>query len=395
MVECIFAKLCCIDGVLGDASVFIPIEKETIYSRLKEKNFNKYGNEILYNGYTGTQIETEIFIGPTFYFRLKHMVAEKINSRGIGKVMGLTRQPTEGRRKGGGLRIGEMERDTVLSHGISNFIKESMMERSDKFSWCICKRCGTLVAFNIKENINLCRNCNNDDVAVIQTPYAFKLFIQELETMGIQPRLNTEFIDMPIEQAELVRNANAGGDGGADDGARADRAGGADGVNAGDDDAGAADDSDIDDALFNLEIDNFATKNTIVDEKTWKDTYDNNFVKMKGGMYDEEEEEEEQEGGNSDEDEEEEEAEGGNSDEDDETTEEEQEGGNSDVEEEEEEEEEETTSKEGSVSDGSVSSNSEGSGVSEGEEIWNDEEATGDAKETGAASDIKELYIEM
>ena len=113
---------------------FIPIEKETIYDRLKNNNFNKYGNEILYNGYTGQQISTEIFLGPTFYFRLKHMVAEKINSRGVGKVVGLTRQPTEGRRKGGGLRIGEMERDTVLSHGISNFIKESMMERSDSFA---------------------------------------------------------------------------------------------------------------------------------------------------------------------------------------------------------------------------------------------------------------------
>jgi hypothetical protein len=102
-----------------------------------------------------------------------------------------------------------MERDTVLSHGISNFIKESMMERSDKFSWCICKRCGTLVAFNMKENINLCKNCNNDDVAVIQTPYAFKLFIQELETMGIQPRLNTEDIDMPVDQAELIEDVDA------------------------------------------------------------------------------------------------------------------------------------------------------------------------------------------
>lgn len=387
LVECIFAKLCCIDGVLGDASVFIPIEKETIYSRLKEKNFNKYGNEILYNGYTGAQIDTEIFIGPTFYFRLKHMVAEKINSRGIGKVMGLTRQPTEGRRKGGGLRIGEMERDTVLSHGISNFIKESMMERSDKFSWCICKRCGTLVAFNIKENINLCRNCNNDDVAVIQTPYAFKLFIQELETMGIQPRLNTEFVDLPIEQAELVRNANAGG---ADDDAGG--AGAWAGAGADDDALGAADDNDIDDALFNSQIDNFATKNTIVDEKTWKDTYDNNFVKMKGGMYEEAEADEatddEQEGGNSEEEEEEEE------------------GGNSEEEEAEAEEDEEaeTEDEEGGSEGGSSGS------VSDGEEIWNDDEATGDAtdaaKETGdaketnggtvsTASDIKELYIEM
>jgi hypothetical protein len=282
LVECIFAKLCCIDGLLGDANVFIPIDQESIYNGLKKNNFNKYGNEILYNGYTGTQINTEIFLGPTFYFRLKHMVAEKMNSRGVGKVVGLTRQPTEGRRKGGGLRIGEMERDTILSHGISNFVKESMMERSDKFCWCICKRCGTLVSHNIKENINTCKNCNNDDVAVIQTPYAFKLFIQELETMGIQPRLNTELIDMPIDQMELVRGnyARGGDDGSDDDGVDDDGAGGAGGDDSSD--SGDSSDSDIDYQLFNSQVDNFATKNTIVDVKQWADTYDKN-KNMKGG----------------------------------------------------------------------------------------------------------------
>ena len=285
LVECIFAKLCCIDGVLGDASVFIPIEKETIYKGLKNNNFNKYGNEILYNGFNGTQIETEIFIGPTFYFRLKHMVAEKINARGVGKVVGLTRQPTEGRRKGGGLRIGEMERDTVLSHGISNFIKESMMERSDKFCWCICKRCGTLVSYNIKENINICRSCNNDDVAVIQTPYAFKLFIQELETMGIQPRLNTEFIDMPIDQLEFTRSSNAGNN---DDNTGDDSDDNIDNS----DDSDNSDDNDIDYNFFNSQIDNFTTKNTIIDEKTWKDTYHKKFDKIKGGNKNEEDAEE-------------------------------------------------------------------------------------------------------
>ena len=280
LVECIFAKLCCIDGLLGDANVFIPIDQESIYNGLENNNFNKYGNEILYNGYTGTQIDTEIFLGPTFYFRLKHMVAEKMNSRGVGKVVGLTRQPTEGRRKGGGLRIGEMERDTILSHGISNFVKESMMERSDKFCWCICKRCGTLVSHNIKENINTCNNCNNDDVAVIQTPYAFKLFIQELETMGVQPRLNTEMIDMPIDQRELVRGTNARGDDEDDDG---DGGSGDDGGNGGGDDSDDSSDSDIDYTLFNSQVDNFATKNTIVDEKQWADTYDKHNDKIKGG----------------------------------------------------------------------------------------------------------------
>ena len=283
LVECIFAKLCCIDGLLGDANVFIPIDQESIYNGLKNNNFNKYGNEILYNGYTGAQINTEIFLGPTFYFRLKHMVAEKMNSRGVGKVVGLTRQPTEGRRKGGGLRIGEMERDTILSHGISNFVKESMMERSDKFCWCICKRCGTLVSHNIKENINTCNNCNNDDVAVIQTPYAFKLFIQELETMGIQPRLNTEMIDMPIDQLELVRGTNVRGDNEDDDGNGSDGGSGGSGDDGGGDDSDDSSDSDIDYTLFNSQVDNFATKNTIVDEKQWADTYDKYNDKIKGG----------------------------------------------------------------------------------------------------------------
>jgi hypothetical protein len=205
------------------------------------------------------------------------MVAEKINSRGVGKVVGLTRQPTEGRRKGGGLRIGEMERDTVLSHGISNFIKESMMERSDKFCWCICKRCGTLVSHNIKENINICRGCNNDDVTLIQTPYTFKLFIQELETMGIQPRLNTEFIDMPIDQLEFTRSYNAGNN---DD----DSVDGEDATHDADsDDSDDINDKDIDYNFFNSQIDNFATKNTMMDGKIWKDTYHKKFDKIIGG----------------------------------------------------------------------------------------------------------------
>jgi hypothetical protein len=136
-----------------------------------------------------------------------------------------------------------------------------------------------LVSHNIKENINTCNNCNNDDVAVIQTPYAFKLFIQELETMGIQPRLNTEMIDMPIDQMELVRGTNARGDDEDDDG---DGGSGDDRGNGGDDSDDSSD-SDIDYTLFNSQVDNFATKNTIVDEKQWADTYDKHNDKIKGG----------------------------------------------------------------------------------------------------------------
>ena len=266
LVECIFAKLCCIEGILGDATVFIPIDNEAIYKKLEDNNYNKYGNEILYNGFTGKQIETEIFIGPTYYFRLKHMVAEKINSRGIGKVTGLTRQPTEGRRRGGGLRIGEMERDTLLSHGISMFIQESMMERSDKYAWSACKKCGTLVSLNIPLNINVCKNCNNDDIVVVRTPYSFKLLVQEFEAMGVQLRINTEEVDIPAEYIEpyiykgRLNNEDVGAS------------------SSGEDDENS--DSDIDD------IDIIDKNEDKINKKRWEELYEDNFEETnykKGG----------------------------------------------------------------------------------------------------------------
>lgn len=214
LVECVFSKLCCINGVLGDGSVFIPFDENQIYNKLGEHGFNSHGNEILYNGFNGQQIASEIFIGPTFYFRLKHMVADKLNVRGhdrdkneLPKVM-LTRQPTSGRRKGGGLRIGEMERDSVLSHGTSLFIKESMMERSDKFSWSVCKRCGIMSVYNPskKNRIIKCNLCKKDDIVVVQTPYAFKLLTQELQCMGIEMRINTESIQEEDEEFMNEKN---------------------------------------------------------------------------------------------------------------------------------------------------------------------------------------------
>lgn len=207
LVECVFSKFCCINGVLGDGTVFIPFDNNIIYNDLTNMGFDKHGNEILYNGYNGNQIDTEIFIGPTFYFRLKHMVAEKIHSRGGGPELPrvlLTRQPTSGRRKNGGLRIGEMERDSVLSHGVSLFMKESMNERSDKFLWAVCKKCGTLALYSPKIRLHMCSNCNKNDIALIDTPYTFKLLIQELETMGIQLRINTEYVENPIQQLEDI-----------------------------------------------------------------------------------------------------------------------------------------------------------------------------------------------
>jgi DNA-directed RNA polymerase II subunit RPB2 len=208
LVECVFAKLCCLEGTLGDGSVFVPFRQEVICDRLEDHGFERYGNEILYNGFTGATIPTEIFMGPTFYLRLKHMVADKIHARGAGFVNPhdqLTRQPTGGRSKMGGLRFGEMERDSLLSHGLSQFIKESYMERSDKYRWLVCKHCGGLMDYSQKEgqykNI-ACRLCGTTEFNCFETPFAFKLLKQEMEAMGLAMRLSDIPFDIGLEPVE-------------------------------------------------------------------------------------------------------------------------------------------------------------------------------------------------
>jgi len=195
LVECVFSKLCTLEGVIGDGTVFLPFDKDSVFERLSTKGFEKYGNEMMYNGRTGEMINTEIFLGPTFYLRLKHMVTDKVHARGTGPKVLLTHQPTSGRSKAGGLRIGEMERDVIVGHGMSQFVKESMMEKADKYVWAVCKHCGTLAKYAPKTNLMACQSCKSNQVSVISTPYSFKLLVQELESIGVQMRLS----DMPFE----------------------------------------------------------------------------------------------------------------------------------------------------------------------------------------------------
>ena len=214
IVETIMAKVCCMEGVIGDGSVFIPLDQEALYDNLEAHNFNRHGNEVLYNGMTGRQIDTEIFIGPIYYYRLKHMVADKIHARSTGGKVQLTHQPTSGRSAGGGLRIGEMERDSLLCHGLAQFSKECMMEKSDKFKWAVCKHCGTIANYNPAMSIMNCGSCNKSAISVIETPYCFKLLIQEMEAMGVSIRLTTEVrnditqlltdIDVDLDELQVV-----------------------------------------------------------------------------------------------------------------------------------------------------------------------------------------------
>jgi len=195
LVECVFAKLCCLQGTMGDGTVFLPFDPKDVHRRLEDQGFEGAGNEVLYNGRTGEQIATDIFFGPTFYMRLKHMVADKMHARGDGPKDQLTRQPTSGRSDNGGLRIGEMERDVLLAHGLAAFSKESMMERSDKYAYDICRKCG-VVAHSIGQ-VAQCMSCGGEDIAHVETPYAFKLLLQEMQGMGVELRLRTDTHDAP------------------------------------------------------------------------------------------------------------------------------------------------------------------------------------------------------
>jgi DNA-directed RNA polymerase II subunit RPB2 len=191
-------------GLFGDGTSFGNLDIKTIAEQLQKQNYESYGNEIMYDGLSGEQFETSIFIGPVFYQRLKHMVNDKQHSRSIGPMVNLTRQPAEGRSRDGGFRIGEMERDVMLAHGMSKFCRERLYDVSDKYSVYVCKRCGMIASYNdgVNKNkiyfnsdftIHLCKTCDNTtDFARVEIPYAYKLLSQELQTINVSMRLITD-----------------------------------------------------------------------------------------------------------------------------------------------------------------------------------------------------------
>jgi DNA-directed RNA polymerase II subunit RPB2 len=188
-LEVVLGKSSVLCGRYGDATPFLNNRVEDYTNILEKMNYEKHADEVMYSGITGDQIHTSIFIGPTYYQRLKIMVADKMFSRSTGPIQNLTRQPAEGRGHQGGLRIGEMERDSILGHGVAGFLNESMMERSDKYNVQIDKYTG-LICYDDKPLY---------EKNIIQIPYASKLLIQELQTMSIAPRLVTSVdIDNPI-----------------------------------------------------------------------------------------------------------------------------------------------------------------------------------------------------
>ena len=194
LVEQLLSKVCSLAGGEGDATPFTQVTVKEVSQRLHQMGFQRFGNEVLYQGHTGRKLDARIFIGPVYYQRLKHMVSDKIHSRARGPYTALCRQPQEGRGKEGGLRFGEMERDCMISHGCAKFLKERLFDVSDAFRVHVCDICGLLAVANLDKGIYQCRLCGDQKGKVSQTtlPYACKLLFQELMTMSICPRLSLQ-----------------------------------------------------------------------------------------------------------------------------------------------------------------------------------------------------------
>ena len=230
LVECIIGKACALYGGFGDCTAFNNKGSKIglFGEHLTHIGFHSTGNEILYNGMTGEQIESTIFIGPTYYMRLKHMVKDKINYRARGPITALTKQPVSGRANDGGLRIGEMERDVLISHGMNNFLRESMMDRGDKYYMAVCNQTGMLAIYNPSKNlfmspmadgpIRFIGSIDGTDThienvtkygrnfSIVSVPYSFKLLMQELQTVNIQMRLITEDNIAQLENLSFSKN---------------------------------------------------------------------------------------------------------------------------------------------------------------------------------------------
>ncbi|KAL8824927.1 MAG: hypothetical protein Q9191_004725 [Dirinaria sp. TL-2023a] len=178
LIECQLSKVSSLRGFEGDATPFTEVTVDSVSSLLREHGYQSRGFEVMYNGHTGRKLVAQVFLGPTYYQRLRHMVDDKIHARARGPLQILTRQPVEGRARDGGLRFGEMERDCMIAHGASAFLKERLFEVSDA---------------NLTKKTFECRPCKNKTrISQVHMPYAAKLLFQELQSMNIATRLYTK-----------------------------------------------------------------------------------------------------------------------------------------------------------------------------------------------------------
>ncbi len=187
LLELLAGKVGCLKGEIIDGTAFSGESKEELEKQMEKLGFRFDGKETMYNGITGKRIESKIFVGNLYYLKLKYMVGNKLHGRASGKVALLTRQPVEGRARGGALRLGEMEQEALVAHGASLLLKERY--DSDKVVIPICTKCGTIAIEDSIRQKTYCPLCGSEEIEPVEMSYAFKLLLEELQGLHI----HTEF----------------------------------------------------------------------------------------------------------------------------------------------------------------------------------------------------------
>ena len=189
-MESITGKAAALRGTQFDGSAFVGEKMEEVRKIMDETGFKYSGKEVMYDGRTGKPFPVEVFIGVVYYQKLHHMVSDKIHARARGQVQMLTKQPTEGRARGGGLRFGEMERDCIIAYGASMILKDRLLDESDKSDIYVCERCGLVAYHDVKQRKYVCKVCGDKaKVSSVSVAYAFKLLLQEMQSLTVAPRL--------------------------------------------------------------------------------------------------------------------------------------------------------------------------------------------------------------